>query len=144
MSAEDMQMLETRRYQKEEICGFFGVPPHMIGDTAQAKGWSTMEQMMSEFLTLSLAPHIVRIENAVTTRLVPETAWGRQYAKFSTAGLLRADSKSRAEHYKALFNCGAISPNEIREFEDMNRVDGADDLYRPLNMEGFATDADEE
>lgn len=140
MSAEDMQMLQTRRYQKEEICGFFGVPPHMIGDTSQAKGWSTMEQMMSEFLTLSLAPLIVRIENAISTCLIPSDSWGTAYAKFNVAGLLRADAASRAKHYQTLFQCGAISPNEIRELEDFNRVEGGDDLYRPLNMGTIGND----
>ena len=62
MSNEDAQYLQTRQFQKQDICGIFGVPPHMISDTAQAKGWSTMEQMMIEFITLTINPLTVRIE----------------------------------------------------------------------------------
>lgn len=134
LTAEDMQMLETRRYQKEEICGIFGVPPHLIGDVAQAKGWSTMEQTMTEFLQLSLNPILVRIENAITTRLIPVESWGKSYAKFNVEGLLRGDMTARTNYYRAMFQNGALSSNEIRAKEDFNAIDGGDTYYIPANM----------
>lgn len=135
MTAEDMQMLQTRRYQKEEICGIFGVPPHLIGDTAQAKGWSTMEQTMTEFLQLSLTPYLVRFENAIRARLIPENSW--DYAKFSVSGLLRGDLTSRVNFYRTMYSVGAMSVNEIRAKEEMNSIQGGDAHYRPLNMEAI-------
>lgn len=135
MTAEDMQMLQTRRYQKEELCGIFGVPPHLIGDTAQAKGWSTMEQSMTEFLQLSLTPYLVRIENAIRTCLIPENSW--DYAKFSVGGLLRGDLSSRVNFYKSMYGIGALSANEIRAKEELNSIPGGDAHYRPLNMEAI-------
>lgn len=135
MTAEDMQMLQTRRYQKEELCGVFGVPPHLIGDTAQAKGWSTMEQTMTEFLQLSLTPYLVRIENAIRCCLIPENSW--DYAKFSASGLLRGDLTSRVNFYRSMYGIGAMSANEIRAKEEMNSIPGGDAHYRPLNMEAI-------
>lgn len=129
MTAEDMQMLGTRRYEKEEICGIFGVPPHLIGDTAQAKGWSTMEQTMTEFLQLSLTPFLVRIEKAITTRLIPESQWGTSYAKFSVSGLLRGDVTARTNFYRTMSSIGAMSANDVRKLEDMNAVPGGE-IYR--------------
>lgn len=134
MTAEDMQMLETRRYQKEEICGIFGVPPHLIGDVAQAKGWSTMEQTMTEFLQLSLVPLITRIENAITTRLIPERSQGQTFAKFAVDGLLRGDITARTNFYRAMGQSGALSPNEIRQKEELNPIPGGDKYYIPANM----------
>ena len=132
MTAEDMQMLETRRYQKEELCGIFGVPPHLIGDTAQAKGWSTMEQTMTEFLQLSLTPYLVRIENAIQTRLLGGDP--RRYAKFNAAGLLRGDLGARANFYKTLNMLGAMNANEIRAKEDLNAIPGGETYYVQANM----------
>ena len=132
MTAEDMQMLETRRYQKEELCGIFGVPPHLIGDTAQAKGWSTMEQTMTEFLQLSLTPYLVRIENAIATRLLAGDY--RRYAKFNAAGLLRGDLGARANFYKTMNMLGAMNANEIRAKEDLNAIEGGDTYYVQANM----------
>ena len=134
LTASDLQMLETRRYQKEEICGIFGVPPHMIGDTTQAKGWSTMEQTMTEFLQLSLSPILTRIENAVVTRLIPRAELGKNYAKFEVGGLLRADTTARANWYKTMNMIGVLSANEIRAKEDLNPIPGGDAYFVQSNM----------
>lgn len=142
MTAEDMQMLQTRRYQKEEICGIFGVPPHLIGDTAQAKGWSTMEQTMTEFLQLSLTPYLVRIENAIRNRLLDGDR--RRYAKFNASGLLRGDLTARSNFYKTLNMLGALSANEIRAKEDMNAIDGGDAYYVQANMKDVTDEGQNE
>lgn len=132
MTAEDMQMLQTRRYQKEEICGIFGVAPHMVGDTAQAKGWSTMEQQNTEFVQYSLMPYLVRIENAIRTCLLDLDR--RRFAKFSVAGLLRGDMAQRVAYYEKMNRIGALSANEAREKEDLNTIPGGDAFYVQANM----------
>jgi phage portal protein BeeE len=48
--------------------------------------------------------------------------------------LLRGDMKARAEFYKSMTNVGAMSPNEIRQKEDMNPREGGDIYLTPLNM----------
>src|SRR6185312_13987762 len=47
------QMLETRAYQREEICAIFGVPSHMV---VQSKGFgkSNVEQSSIEFVSYCL------------------------------------------------------------------------------------------
>lgn len=132
MTASDLQMLETRRYQKEEICGIFGVPPHLIGDTQQAKGWSTMEQTMTEFLQLSLNPLLIKIENAISTRLLPLKS--SEYAKFEIGGLLRGDITARTNYYKTMNMVGALSANEIRGKEELNPIPGGDTYFVQSNM----------
>jgi HK97 family phage portal protein len=120
MSNEDAQYLETRQFQTDEIAGIFGVPPHMVGSRQQAKGWSTMEQLMNEFVTLSINPWTFRMEGSITKHLIPRERWGKTSAKYSTQALLRGDTTARTALYNALFAMGAINPNEIRAFEDLN------------------------
>lgn len=120
MSNQDAQYLETRQFQTDEIAGIFGVPPHMVGSKMQAKGWSTMEQLMTEFITLSINPWTTRLEQSINKHLIPRDQWGVRSAKFSTNTLLRGDSAARAGLYKALFEMGGVNPNEIRKLEDMN------------------------
>ena len=48
--------------------------------------------------------------------------------------MMRGDSESRAKFYTAQVQNGALSPNEIRELEDMNPRDGGDIYLTPLNM----------
>jgi phage portal protein BeeE len=50
--------------------------------------------------------------------------------------LLRADTKTRMEKYRVMFNAGAINPDQIREFEGMNpREDGGGkEYFTPMNL----------
>jgi len=120
MSNEAAQLIQSRQFQRQEVCGFFGVPPHMISDTAQAKGWSTMEQMMTEFITLAINPITIRLEQAVRFCCIPRAQWGKRYCKFSTAGLLRGDTGARSNYYATGIDKGYLTVNEVRGFEDMN------------------------
>lgn len=130
MSNEDAQYLETRQFQTDEIAGIFGVPPHMVGSQKQAKGWSTMEQLMTEFITLNINPWTTRFEQSITTQLIRREVWGRTSVKFGTNTLLRGDTQTRAQFYETLLRMGSINPNEIRRLEDMNpRTDENGDQY---------------
>lgn len=136
MSNDDTQYLETRRFQKQEICGIFGVPPHMVGDVSQAKGWSTMEQMMTEFITLSLNPWTVRLEQAIRLCLIPESQWNKRYVKFMTNGLLRGDAAARASFYSSGINARWLLPNEARAFEDLNPIASGNDFANQPQSKG--------
>ena len=136
MSNQDAQYLETRQFQTDEIAGIFGVPPHMVGSKVQAKGWSTMEQLMSEFITLSINPWTVRLEQSINKHLIPRPKWGVTSAKYATNTLLRGDTAARATFYRELFGMGGINSNEIRELEDLNpRTDeNGDQFYISANL----------
>jgi HK97 family phage portal protein len=132
MSNEDAQYLESRRFQKEDICGIYRVPPSMIGDTQRAQGWSTLGQKNSDFLTYTLSPYFTNIEQAVTFCLLPESEWGDVYADYETKALMRADITTRINYYKGMRDMGSLSANEIRVEEGYNRREdkGGDD-YTP-------------
>jgi phage portal protein BeeE len=57
MNPEDAQLLETRGFHVEELCRWFGVPPMLIGHSAQGQTmWgSGIEQIMLAWLTTALA-----------------------------------------------------------------------------------------
>ena len=120
MTNEAAQLLQSRQFQKQDICGLFGVPPHMISDTTQAKGWSTMEQLMTEFLTLAINPISIRYEQSMDKQLIPRADWFRKYTMFESKGLLRGDTTTRQNYYVAGLGSGWLEINEVRKLEDMN------------------------
>jgi len=70
---EEGQMLETRKYEREEICAIFGVPAHMV--CAQEKGGkSNVEQSSIEFVLYCLHPWLNRYERSSGVSYSP--AWG--------------------------------------------------------------------
>jgi HK97 family phage portal protein len=131
--ASDAQFLETRKYQRSEIAGLYGVPPHLIGDLERAT-FSNIEHQGLAFVTLSLMPHLKRFEERIAFQLLTPEERRRYFAKFNVVGLLRGDMAARSAFYNQLVNLGALSPNEVRDLEDMNPRDGGDIYLTPLNM----------
>jgi HK97 family phage portal protein len=133
MPSTDAQWLEGRKYQRSEIAGIYRVPPHLIGDLERAT-FSNIEHQALDFVVHALMPYLTRIEQRISLQLLTPSERGRLYAKFSVGGLLRGDMNARAQFYTRMVQNGAMSPNEIRELEDMNPRDGGDVFLTPANM----------
>lgn len=139
----DGQHLETRRHQVEEVCRLFRVFPSMVGYSDKASTYASAEAFFGAHVNHSLMPWVVLWEQAINRDLVSaaEEEDG-VHAKFFLQGLLRGDAKSRAEFYASGINNGWMSRNEARRLEDMNPMDGLDEMLKPLNM-GSGTAAPE-
>lgn len=95
---------------------------------------SNVEQQNRSLLTFQLNPWLRRIQNRVQVSLFGDSEQGRFFAEHVTEELLRPDAQARAELYQARFQTASISPNDIREVENENPVDGGDEPFAPLNM----------
>ena len=128
LAPEDAQMLESRRFSVEEICRFFGVPPHMVGHTENSTSWGTgLEQQTLGFQKFTLRRRLKRIEQALEKQLL--TAADRASGvriEFALEGLLRGDSKARSAFYASGLTNGWFTINEVRALENMAPVDGGD------------------
>jgi HK97 family phage portal protein len=139
ITAEQAQFLETRKFQRGEIAGLFRVPPHLIGDTEKTTSWGTgIEQQMIGFLVLTVMPWLVGFEQRMHRDLLG--ADPKVFVKFAINGLMRGDAKARAEFYWRMVQMGALSPNDVRGFEDMNPIADGDIYLQPTNMAPLGTD----
>jgi phage portal protein BeeE len=130
---DDAQFLETRKFQVTDVARIYRVPPHMVGDLERAT-FSNIEQQSIEFTVHTIRPWLVRWEQEMNYDLFSERDQGEAFAEFNVDGLLRGDSQQRAAFYQSMFNLGALSPNDIRERENMNPVANGDIYLVPLNM----------
>lgn len=126
----DAQFLETRKFQLNEICRIFRVPPHLIGDLERAT-FSNIEHQSIDFVVHTIRPWLVRWEQAIQKALIPEEERAIYFAKFTVDGLLRGDFKTRMDGYAVGRQNGWYSANDIREFEDLNPIpeEMGGDLY---------------
>lgn len=143
INPQDADFLNTRKFQVNEIARIFRVPPHLIGDLERAT-FSNIEQQGIDFVVHTLRPYLSNIEAELNRKLFRESEKDFYYIKFNVNGLMRGDSKARAEFYKNMSLIGAMSINEIRRFEDMNKIEGGDKHYYPLNMADINTTQDGE
>ncbi len=130
INPSEAQFLETRKFQVSEIARIFRVPPHMVGDLEKST-FSNIEQQSLEFVKYTLQPWLVRWEQAISRRLIPEKDKGALFARFNVDGLLRGDYQSRMNGYAVGRQNGWMSANDIRELEDLDRIPSEDggDLY---------------
>ena len=117
----EAQFLETRKFQVDEICRIFRVPPHLVGNLEHAT-FSNIEHQSIDFAVHTIRPWLVRIEQSMNRALFTEQEKGRFYAQFNIDGLMRGDYKSRMEGYAIGINNGFMSPNDVRALENMNPI----------------------
>ncbi|ENV0141763.1 TPA: phage portal protein [Salmonella enterica] len=133
MNPEDAQMLESRSFSIEEICRWFRVPPFMVGHTTKQSSWaSSLEGMNLQFLTHTLRPLLVNIEQEIGRCLLDSD--DEVFAEFSVEGLLRADSAGRAAYYTSALQNGWMSRNDVRRLENMPPIEGGDIYTVQLNL----------
>lgn len=133
MTAADAQLIENRKLTRSDIAMFFGVPPHMIGDTEKSTSWgSGIEQQGQGFVAYTLQDWLTTWEETIQCRLLPDDA--AEFAKFNPAGLIRGDMAARFAAYAVARQWGWYSVNDILELEDRNPIDGGDVYLTPLNM----------
>lgn len=131
---EDLQFVELRRFQIEEICRLFRIPPHMVGELSKAT-FSNIEQMSLEFVVFTLMPWLTRWERSAGRWLLSAKDQRKGiFLRFNFDALLRADSQGRAQLFASALQNGWMSRNEVRAKENLNRVDGLDDYTVQVNL----------
>ena len=128
INPEDAQMLETRGFSVDEVCRFFGVPPFMIGHTEKSTSWGTgLAEQVLGFQKFNLRRRCKRIEQAMEKRLLtPADRAAGISIELNMEGLLRGDSKARADFYKAGLNDGWLNINQVCALENLPPVEGGD------------------
>ena len=125
----EAQSLESRQYSVEQIARLFKCPPSLLSVTTPgAMSYASVEQNAIQFVTHCLRPHIVKIEDAYSQKLLPGTA----FMSFNVNGLLRGSTIDRFSAYSQGLTAGFFSVNDVRKFEDMPPVDGGDVNRVPL------------
>ena len=130
---DQAQFLETRKYQTEEICRIFRVPPHLVGDLERAT-FSNIEHQSISFVVNTIRPWLVRVEQSINKSLFTESEKREYFVSFVVEGLLRGDYASRMQGYAVGIQNGFMSPNDVRELENMNRIEHGDIYAMNGNM----------
>ncbi|MFE1174763.1 phage portal protein [Streptomyces sp. NPDC058773] len=132
IAPEQAQFLETRRFQKSEIALLYRIPAYLV-DSSVTSTWGTgIEEQNKFFVDQTLMPWIVRVEQAVSTFLLP----AGEFIRFNVDARLRAKTKDRYEAYSVAINNGFMSRDEVRALEDLPPLPNGQGavFIQPLNM----------
>lgn len=137
LSAQDLQFLDQRRFQVQEIARMFGIPPHLLADSSNSTSWgSGLEEQGRALIIYTLSDYTNRFEatdrdylNYVNTRGRPK------YVKWNYGGLLRGSLAQRYQAYGLAYNKW-LTRGDIRRLEDLP-TSPDDDLW---GLPGTAAD----
>lgn len=124
---EKSQLLEINMFLVEEVCRWFGVPPHKVMHLLRST-FNNIEHQAIEVVVDSVSPWVKRFEDEADAKLFGQNRQGI-YTKINMNALLRGDMKARMEFYKGMQFVGAYSPNRILEAEDENTLGPEGDIH---------------
>jgi HK97 family phage portal protein len=134
LTPEDQQLLETRKFSVEELCRWFGVPPVLVGHSNVTAWGSGIEQLIDGFYKFTIRPALVRIEQAVTKRVLTTAQRATLTVEFSFDALLRASLKDRMDIYSKATQNGIFTRNECRQLENLPPDDDGNELTAQINL----------
>ncbi len=140
LSPQDIELLQSRRFQIEDVCRFFGVPSVLVNDSAQNTAWgSGIEQLIQGFYKFGLRPYMERYENSMKSNLLNPLERDTIDIEFDFNALLRPDLNDRIKGHGEGVQKGIITPNEARTIEGWKPLPGGDTLYMQQQMAPIET-----
>lgn len=128
LSAEDSQLLQAREFQVLDIARAFGVPPHMIGSTSASTSWgSGIESMSRAFVSLTLQPWLIKIEQELNRKLFPSDV--TKFIKFDREAMIEGDLAAQGTFNRAALGGpgagqGWMSVDDIRKKQGLAPLGG--------------------
>lgn len=124
ISLADAQFAEATRLTREQVCGVYQVPPGLVGDTAQPAS----ERDEIRFVKFALGPIVTAIDETLSADRDLFPARSGMWVEHLADALLRPDTRTRYEAYKAARQGSWMAPNEIRALENLPAVPGGDEI----------------
>jgi HK97 family phage portal protein len=122
------QLIENRDFQQKEIFKLFGIPEGIMnGDN------SNIENIYMSFVERAVKPLAVQFEEALNNLFTIQEQ-KKFYIEYSYNELLKTSLQSRIEAYSKQFNIGILSPNEIREKENLEPYEAGDNHFIAANL----------
>ena len=124
LTLQDAQTAELKIQTMKRICALFGVPPAMVG-IVDGK-FNNTQTMLDEFYKTTMYPMIISIEQKLKQQLLK--GYPDLVIRFDTKDFLKGAALDQMNFVTAGLNAGIITPNEAREYLNMDKIDGADEL----------------
>jgi HK97 family phage portal protein len=135
----DMQqaaVVEFRKLTREEVAAVYHVPPPVVGilDHATFANITEQNRMLVQH---AFRPWAALIEETLGAQLIADFGDPAVlYAEFDFRDMLKGSPLDQFTAYGQAINAGWMTQNEVRELENLPRIDDpdADRLHRPLNL----------
>lgn len=134
LTPEQAKFLETCNAGVADVARWFNIPLHKLHVSGEG-GYNFLVQMSIEFVQASVMPLAEKFKQEFERKtFLPSERKAGIYIFQNYKKLLQADPVARGQWYKDLTFVKAITPNEIRELEDLNPLPGGDEPLQMANL----------
>jgi HK97 family phage portal protein len=135
MPAADAQLIERMKFSVDDVSRWLGIPPHKLMSLDRSTN-NNIEHQGIEYVQDSIQPRATMWEQETRRRLLTEEEKRQgMYTKMNMNAILRGDTKTRGEFYKAMIDRAVFSPADVLRMEDMNTYPGSEKHMMPQNFQ---------
>ena len=124
LTLQDADCRELKNQTMKRLCGLFGVPPAMVGIADQK--YNNTQTMLDEFYKATMYPMVINIEQKLNQHLLK--GYPSLCIRFDTKEFLKGAPLDQMNFATAGVSAGILTPNEAREYLNMPKINGADEL----------------
>ena len=124
LTLQDADAAKLKEQTTNRICALFGVPPQMLG-LATGK-FNNTQTLLDEFYKTTMYPIIVNLEQKLKKQLFK--GYPNLHIRFDTKDFLKGAALDQMNFVTAGVSAGIMTPNEAREYLNIPKIDGADEL----------------
>lgn len=124
LTLQDADTANLKLQTMKRICGLFGVPPAMLG--VDEGKYNNTQTMLDEFHKTTMYPMIINLEQKLKQHLF--RGFPNLYVRFDTKDFLKGAALDQMNFVTAGVKAGIMTPNEAREYLNIPKIEGADEL----------------
>lgn len=137
VSPAEAQFLESNKNGVLEVCRWLNIAPHKL-KVLDNSNFSNMQQQGIEHVQDSIVPWTMRLEQETGRKVFDDKDKLTAFIYFNVNALLRGDMDARKNFYTSLVYAGVMTRNEARALENMNPINGLDEILQPVNMQALS------
>lgn len=124
-NAQEAMLIDSRRFQVQEIARFYGVPTTLLADN---EAWTNLGELYLGFYRNALRPWAERFDAEATRKLFPQRQPWREVAHDLTHLTLGSFKDQVSALVQATGNKPIWTQNEARKTFGMNSIEGGDEI----------------
>lgn len=135
MTHTDMQFLEGRKANRDEILGIFRVPKTVLG-IVEDVNFASAKAANYVFGLRNIKPKMERIVDTLTHFFLP--MYGETQLEFGFKSPVQEDVEEQIQLFTAGLNNGFLSHNDVRRQLGLQELVDGEQFYMPMNLIAFS------
>lgn len=136
---EKMGLVEQRKYNRDNILAIFQVPKPVVAITDEVN-YANAQASIRAYMERTIKPKMMKFVAQLNEFYLRQ--WEGEDLFFDFADPVPADRELQLKVYENGLNNGWLTINEVREEENLEPVEGGDQVFLPFNLIPIATVGD--